>query len=76
MSEEAEKLRAAVDHDQCVGVAVCLQLAPGAFRLEPSGQSRFVETWDGDPELLQEAADGCPMSAIRLFKQAARGESR
>ena len=70
MSEPERRLRAEVSHDLCVGSAMCLSLAPGAFRLDASGLSVF-ESGKWDPALLQDAADGCPMGAITLVEMEA-----
>jgi ferredoxin len=65
MSEPERRLRAEVSHDLCVGSAMCLSLAPGAFRLDVNGLSIF-ESGRWDPAQLRDAADGCPMGAITL----------
>jgi ferredoxin len=67
MSAQGPRLRAEVSHDLCVGSAMCLSLAPGAFRLDAEGLSLFVVDNDCDAHLLREAADGCPMRAITLI---------
>ncbi|MGE3301724.1 MAG: ferredoxin [Hyphomonadaceae bacterium] len=61
---EAEKRKAAVSHDLCVGVGMCVLTAPKAFRLNAEGLS---EPTGEDDEALQAAADACPMSAITLL---------
>ena len=61
------RLRAKVSHDLCVGVGMCLVLAPGSFRRDADGRSTFAEASDGDASALREAADDCPMSAITLL---------
>lgn len=68
MSDQQQKrLHAEVSHDLCVGVAMCIRLAPGAFTLNDVGQSVFNEG-DWDPEQMREAEEGCPMSAITLVE--------
>ena len=61
-----QALRAEVSPDLCVGVGICAQLAPGAFRLNRSAQSVFSPQGDWTENDLREAADGCPMNAIRI----------
>jgi ferredoxin len=60
-------VRAVVDRDRCCGVSMCLQLAPGAFVLDAEGVSTFVDGPDVDEWELNEAADGCPNSAITVI---------
>ncbi len=53
-----------VDHTRCVGSTICTQLAPKVFALDEKGQAAVVNL-DGENEArIQEAADGCPVSAI------------
>lgn len=59
--------RAQVSHDRCVGVAMCLQVAPAAFKLNAEGLSEFRPDAEADEDLLHEAADACPMSAITVI---------
>ncbi|MDR0344230.1 MAG: ferredoxin [Nocardiopsaceae bacterium] len=56
---------AEVDHDLCAGVAMCVQYAPNAFRLDESGQSVFDPDGEWTAQELTDAVDGCPMAAIR-----------
>jgi ferredoxin len=59
-------LRAVVDHHRCVGVAMCVATAPGAFAVNDEGLSEYQPgSWERDD--LVEAADACPMSAITVF---------
>lgn len=62
-----KRLRAEISLDLCVGSAMCLALAPGAFRLDAEGLAVF-DDGEWDPAQLQEAADGCPMQAITLVE--------
>ena len=60
------RFRAAVDRDRCVGIAMCVLAAPGAFAVNDEGQSEFQPgSWDRRD--LIEAADSCPSSAITVF---------
>ena len=69
----ARKLRVWVDHNQCVGNAMCVTIATRAFRLNADRQSEAVDP-DGDPfERIMEAAESCPMSAITV-EDAETGE--
>jgi ferredoxin len=57
---------AAVDHDVCVGYAECARMAPAAFRLNLANQSEYIAGSDVSDELLVEAAEECPVNAIRV----------
>lgn len=62
----ARKLRIRVDHDVCVGNAMCETFASHVFRLNDNRQSEAVDP-DGDPEeQVLEAAENCPVSAITV----------
>ena len=69
----ARKVRVRVDHNLCVGNAMCETFAPHVFRLNDDRQSEAVDP-DGDSiEQILEAAESCPMSAI-LVEDAETGE--
>jgi ferredoxin len=69
----ARKLRVRVDHDVCVGNAMCVTIATKAFRLDDNRQSEVADP-DGDSvEKILEAAENCPVSAI-LVEDADTGE--
>ena len=60
----ARKLRVWVDHNVCVGNAMCETFAPQVFQLNANRQSEAVNP-AGDPEeKILEAAENCPVSAI------------
>lgn len=59
-------VRAVVDHDLCVGAAMCTQTAPGAFALNGEGLSEYrAGPWSEAD--LADAADACPMAAITVL---------
>jgi ferredoxin len=58
-----EEVRITVDHDLCVGSAMCTALAPEVFRLNENRQSEVI----GDAvEPALEAAENCPVGAITV----------
>ena len=60
------KLNIVVDHNVCVGNAMCETYATNTFALNDDRQSTVVNP-DGDPEeLVLEAAENCPVSAITV----------
>jgi ferredoxin len=69
----ARKLRVWVDHNVCVGNAMCETFAPRVFRLNENRQSEATDP-DGDTaEKILEAAESCPVSAI-FVQDAETGE--
>jgi ferredoxin len=62
---------AVVDRDRCFGTGLCVQTAPGAFAADAAGLSQYRDG-DWDAADLQDAADSCPMSAIRVVTGDAR----
>jgi ferredoxin len=69
----ARKLRVWVDHNVCVGNAMCETFASHVFQLNANRQSEAVNP-AGDPEeQILEAAENCPVSAI-FVEDADTGE--
>jgi ferredoxin len=67
------KLRITVDHDVCVGNAMCTNISPKVFVLNAERQSEAVNP-EGDTEAqIVEAAENCPVSAITV-EDAETGE--
>ena len=60
------KLRVRVDHDICVGNAMCVALATKTFALNEDRQSEAVDPQGDTMELILEAAENCPVSAITV----------
>jgi len=70
----ARKLLVSVDHNLCVGNSMCETLAPKVFVLNDDRQSEAVNP-DGDTEEnILEAAENCPVSAIKVV-DAETGET-
>ena len=69
----ARPLRIEVDHDRCVGMGMCLTLAPGVFEHNDQRQSVVRDTGGDSEENILEAAGNCPTSAIKV-EDAATGE--
>jgi ferredoxin len=69
----ARKLRIWVDHDVCVGNAMCETIAPKVFRLDDNRQSVVVDPAADSVEKIIEAAENCPVSAI-FVEDAETGE--
>ena len=62
----ARKLKITVNPDVCVGNAMCETYATKTFALNDDRQSSVINP-EGDPEeLVLEAAENCPVSAITV----------
>jgi ferredoxin len=57
-------LRVWVDHNVCVGNAMCETIAPKVFRLNANRQSEAVDPEGDTVEKILDAAENCPVSAI------------
>ena len=62
----AQKLNVSVDHDLCVGNAMCETFAPKVFVLNEERQSEAVDPAADTVEHILEAAENCPVSAIKV----------
>ena len=62
----ARKLRISIDHDVCVGNAMCTTIAPDVFQLNEERQSEAVNPAGDTVEQILEAAENCPVSAITV----------
>ena len=62
----ARKLRITVDHDVCVGNAMCETFATNTFALNDNRQSEAANPEGDSLDLILEAAENCPVSAIRV----------
>ena len=69
----ARKLRVWVDHQTCVGNAMCEAIAIHTFRLNENRQSEVVNSAGDSTEKVLEAAENCPVSAI-FVEDAETGE--
>jgi ferredoxin len=67
------KLRVWVDHQTCVGNAMCETIATKTFRLNDDRQSEVVDPRGDSLEKILEAAENCPVSAI-FVEDAETGE--
>lgn len=70
----ARKLRVRVDHQVCVGNAMCESFAPGVFALNANRQSEVVNPEGDSADKILEAAENCPVSAI-VVEDADTGEA-
>ncbi|HUB46540.1 MAG TPA: ferredoxin [Acetobacteraceae bacterium] len=69
----ARKLKVWVDHQVCVGNAMCEAVAPKVFRLDDNRQSEVADPTAASEATILEAAENCPVSAI-VVEDAETGE--
>ena len=69
----ARKLRVWVEPHICVGNAMCETIAVHTFRLNEKRQSEAVDPQGDSLEIILEAAENCPVSAI-FVEDAETGE--
>jgi ferredoxin len=69
----ARKLRLRVDHNICVGNAMCESIAPQVFVLNEHRQSKAVNPAGDTEERILEAAENGPVSVI-FMEDAETGE--
>ena len=62
----ARKLSISVDHNLCVGNAMCETIATKVFVLNDDRQSEVADPEADTEENILEAAESCPVSAIRV----------
>ena len=62
----ARNLRVRVDHNVCVGNAMCETFAPNVFRLNDDRQAEAIDPRGDCEEKIHEAAENCPVSAITV----------
>ena len=60
------KFRVTVDHELCVGNAMCSHIAGQVFRLNAARQSEVIDPEGGPGEVALTAAEACPVSAITV----------
>ena len=59
-----------IDHDICAGFAECVAVAPQVFALDDKSQSVILDPDASTLEMLKEAADVCPVTAILMFNKS------
>ena len=62
----ARKIRLSVDHNVCVGNAMCTTIAPKVFALNDNRQSEAVHPEGDSLAQILKAAENCPVSAITV----------
>jgi ferredoxin len=68
--EQDHRPSVSVDHDLCVGHGACVRLAPAVFAMTANRQSEVINPAGAPAEIVEQAADRCPVAAIRLTHRA------
>ena len=63
---DTSKLTITVDHTKCVGSTMCVQISPGVFEMNEQRKATISNPNADTLESVLEAAQGCPMMAIRV----------
>jgi ferredoxin len=64
-----ERVRITVDHNLCVGSAMCSAVAPEIFRLNDDRQAEVIPGVEVSRDRADEAADNCPVGAITVEEE-------
>jgi len=59
-------MNASVDAKTCIGCASCTVVAPKSFKMAKNGKAEAVSPAGDGEDLVKEAAEGCPVQAIKL----------
>jgi len=53
-----------VDKEKCIGCGTCIAIAVKTFRFDKNGKAEVIEPSGDTQEVIKEALDSCPVSAI------------
>ena len=54
-----------VDQEACIGCGACVSICPDVFEMDSNAKSR-AKVAESDAPCVQQAADTCPVDAIKL----------
>jgi ferredoxin len=74
MQADTTPVAVTVDHTRCVGVGLCEQRAPEAFRVSDGDGFSYPTGVLVPRSVAQEAVDRCPTRAISLVEPAAAND--
>ncbi len=55
-----------VDREACIGCGSCVALCSEVFELGSDGKAKIKEGADTSKECVKEAAEACPVNAIKV----------
>ncbi len=55
-----------VDKETCIGCGTCVALCSEVFELDSDGKAQVKEGADTNLECVKEAAEACPVNAIKV----------
>ncbi|NDV60916.1 ferredoxin [Puniceicoccales bacterium CK1056] len=73
-----KRIRIAHKKQECIGCALCAEVAPAYFKMDEEGEAQLVQIvhqdatfqygtgFEEDRDILKQAADGCPVDIIRV----------
>jgi ferredoxin len=73
-----KRIRIAHKKRECIGCALCAEVAPTYFRMDEEGEAELIqvlrkdgtfhygEGFEEDREILSQAEEGCPVDIIRI----------
>jgi ferredoxin len=73
-----KRIRIAHKKQECIGCALCAEVAPGFFQMDSDGEAQLVhvvrrdavfeygEGFEDDRDVLKQAEGGCPVDIIRI----------
>lgn len=73
-----KRLQIAHKKPECIGCALCAEVAPGYFRMDGEGEAQLIqvlrrdatfeygEGFEDDRDVLNQAVEGCPVDIIRI----------
>lgn len=76
-----KRVRIAHKKPECIGCALCAEVAPTYFQMDEEGEAQLVrvirrdasfeygEGFEDDREVLKQAEEGCPVDIIRIDGQ-------
>jgi len=61
--------RIVVDREKCQGIGACVGAAPDVFEIDTEGKAVVVSAEGADDATVLEAAEACPLEAIKLYDE-------
>ncbi|PIS14065.1 ferredoxin [Candidatus Shapirobacteria bacterium CG09_land_8_20_14_0_10_47_13] len=59
-------MKVTIDKNICIGCGACVAVAPKSFKLKAGKAEVIIEPPKDKEETIREAADSCPVQAIKI----------